>query len=89
MWPVLAYLWTPSFSASTEDSPPGGTAFAVPPPVRVFGAGDEIVIEYDENCGSALAFVVRTFQHFHYIFEMAPIPPSQRVIPTLTQLLGG
>jgi hypothetical protein len=68
---------------------PGGTGFAVLPSMRVFGAGDEIVIEYDENREPALGFVVRTFKHFHYIFEMAPMPPSQRVIPTLTQLLGG
>src|SRR5271157_86220 len=68
---------------------PGGTGFAVPPSMQVFGAGDEIVIDYDGNGESALGFVVRTFRHFHYIFEMAPIPPSQRVIPSLTQLLGG
>jgi len=68
---------------------PGGLGFVVPPSMRVFGAGDEIVIEYDDNREHALGFVVRTFKHFHYIFEMAPIQPSQRVIPTLTQLLGG
>lgn len=66
----------------------GGTGFAVPPSMRVFGAGDEIVIEYDGNRESALAFVVRTFRHFHYIFEMATILPSERVIPTFTELLG-
>jgi hypothetical protein len=67
----------------------GGTGFVVPPSMRVFGAGDEIVIEYDGNRESALAFVVRTFRHFHYIFEMAPVLPSERVIPTFTELLGG
>jgi hypothetical protein len=56
--------------------------------MRVFGAGDEIEIECDGRRESALAFVIRTFRHFHYIFELAPIPPSQRVIPTLTQILG-
>jgi hypothetical protein len=66
---------------------PRGTGFAVPPSMRVFGAGEEIVIQYDENRESALAFVVRTFNHFRYIFEIAPIPPSQRGIPTL--FLGG
>ena len=68
---------------------PGGTGFAVPPSMRVVGAGDEIVIEYDGNRESALAFVIRTFRHFHYIFEMAPIPPGERVVPRLTELLGG
>ncbi|HEY1219445.1 MAG: hypothetical protein ABSE35_00190 [Bryobacteraceae bacterium] len=33
---------------------PGGTGFAVPPSTRVVGAGDEIVIEYDENREPAL-----------------------------------
>jgi hypothetical protein len=62
----------------------GGTGFAVPPSMRVVGAGDEIVIEYDENRTSALAFVVRTFRHFRYIFEIVPIPPSQQPVnPTL------
>jgi len=68
---------------------PGGGGFAVLPSKRVFGAGHEIVIEFDGNRESALGFVIRTFRHFHYIFEMAPIPPSQRVIPRLTQFLGG
>jgi hypothetical protein len=66
---------------------PGGTGFAVPPSMRVVGAGDEIVIEYDKNREPALAFVIRTFNHFRYIFEIAAIPPSQRVPPTL--YLGG
>lgn len=68
---------------------PGGTGFAVPPSMRVFGAGDEIVIECDGNRESALAFVVRTFRHFHYIFELATVPPDQRVIQDWTQLLVG
>jgi hypothetical protein len=50
---------------------PGGRGFAVPPSMRVFGAGDEIVIEYDDNREPALGFVVRTFNHFRYIFEIA------------------
>ena len=66
---------------------PGGTGFVIPPLVRVLGAGDEIVIEYDGSSESALGFVVGTFNHFRYIFEIAPIPPSQRGIPTL--FLGG
>jgi hypothetical protein len=36
----------------------------------------------------ALAFVIRTFKHFHYMFEMAPVPPAQRQIPTLADLVG-
>jgi hypothetical protein len=67
----------------------GGAGFIVPPSMRVVGAGDEIVIEYDGNRDSALAFVVRTFRHFHYVFELAPIPPDEREIPRLTDLLGG
>jgi hypothetical protein len=66
----------------------GGAGFAVPPTMRVFGAGDEIEIEYDGTRESALGFVIRTFQHFHYIFEMAPIPPEHRVIPKLEELLS-
>jgi hypothetical protein len=57
---------------------PTGLGFAVPPSMRVFGAGEEISIECDGRTESALAFVVRTFRHFHFIFELAPIPPAQR-----------
>ena len=57
---------------------PHGKGFHVPPSMRVFGAGEDIVIDCDGNEESALAFVVRTFGHFHYIFEVAPIPPAQR-----------
>ena len=57
--------------------------------MRVVGAGDDIVIEYNGNSESALAFVVRTFRHFHYIFEVAPIPIEQRKLQGLTELLGG
>jgi hypothetical protein len=66
---------------------PGGQGFAVPPSMRVVGAGEEIVIEYDGNRDSALAFAIRTFRHFHYIFEVAPIPPSERAAPDLAELL--
>ena len=58
---------------------PGGTGFMVPPSMRVVGAGEEITIEYNGNCQSALAFAVRVFRHFHYIFEVAPLPPGERV----------
>jgi hypothetical protein len=57
---------------------PGGTGFEVLPSKRVFGAGDEIVVEYNDNRKSALGLVVTTFNHFRYIFEIAAIPPSQR-----------
>jgi len=62
---------------------PGGTGFVVPPSMRIVGAGEEITIEFDGNRESALAFVVRTFRHFHYIFEVASVPPGERVIPSL------
>jgi hypothetical protein len=45
--------------------------------MRTFGAGDEIMIEYEcdgnRASESALAFVFRTCQFFYYIFELAPI----------------
>lgn len=56
-----------------------GAGFRVPPSMRSFGAGEEILIECDGKQESALAFVVRTFRHFHYIFEVAPIPVSQDI----------
>jgi hypothetical protein len=55
---------------------------------RVIGAGEEISVDYSGTNESALAFVVRTFKHFHYMFEMVPIPPAQRQIPTLSDLVG-
>jgi hypothetical protein len=70
------------------DSGPGGRGFAEFPSMQTFGAGEEIFIEYDEKRESAIGFVLRTFWHFHYIFEMAPIPPSQRVIPSVADILG-
>jgi hypothetical protein len=65
------------------DCQPGGTGVAVPPSMRVVAAGDEIVIEYNNHREPALGFVVRTFHHFRYIFEIAPIPVGQRGTPTL------
>ncbi len=67
----------------------GGMGFVDLSLMRVFGAGEEIVIEYDDKREPALGFVIRTFQHFHYIFEIAPIPVSQRVIPNLRDILNG
>jgi hypothetical protein len=62
----------------------GGTGFVVPPSMRIVGAGEDITIEFDGNSESALAFVVRTFRHFHYIFEVAPLPPRERIGRNLT-----
>lgn len=55
---------------------------------QVIGAGDEICVDYAGAQESALATVIRTFKHFHYMFEMAPIPPAQRQIPKLSELVG-
>lgn len=55
---------------------------------RVIGAGEEISVDYSGTQESALAFVIRTFKHFHYMFEMAPIPPTQREVPKLADLAG-
>jgi hypothetical protein len=67
----------------------GGTGFFVPEAGRVFGAGDEIVLDYDGRREDALAFVVRSFRHFHYIFELAPVPLGTRTISSLTDILCG
>jgi hypothetical protein len=65
-----------------------GAGFVVPPSSRIFGAGEEIVIQYDDKRESALGFTVRTFRQFHYIFEVAPIPIDKRVISDLMDILG-
>jgi hypothetical protein len=54
--------------------------------LRVYGAGEQIVIECDGKSESALAFVIRSFQHFRYIFEVAPIPVNQRTIPDFREI---
>ena len=56
----------------------GGAGFIVPSSMRIIGAGEAITIECDGHRESALAFVIRVFRHFHYIFEVAPIPLSSR-----------
>jgi hypothetical protein len=68
---------------------PGNAGVIVPPTMRIVGRGEDIVIECDGIHESALGFVVRTFRHFHYIFEIALVPQAARVIPSLTDLLGG
>jgi hypothetical protein len=54
-----------------------GNAIVVPN-VRILGRGEEIAIEIAGNTEAALAVVYRSFQHFHYIFEIAPIPTFER-----------
>jgi hypothetical protein len=66
----------------------GGRGFRVPPSIHVFGAGEEIIVLCDHDAESALAFSVRTFRHFHYIFEVAPIPVEQRRIGGLRDILS-
>ena len=73
----------PPVVVKSVDCQPGGQGFVVPPTMRIVGASDEIFIDYDNERESALAFVVRTFHHFRYIFEIASIPVSPRRTPTL------
>lgn len=54
--------------------------FIMPPSSRVYGAGDEVTIECEGRRESGLAFVIRSFRHFHFIFEVAPVPVGQRVV---------
>ena len=71
-----------------EVKPGDGMGFIVPPSRRVIGAGDEIVLGFNGQRQNALGFVIRTFRHFHYIFEMAPVPVEQRVIPSEKEFFG-
>lgn len=65
-----------------------GQGVLLPSVMRVFGAGQEIFIDYGDTKESALGFVVRTFRHFHYMFEVAPVPVPQRQIPNFEDLLN-
>jgi len=47
--------------------------------MRIIGAGEEITIDLNGHRESALGFAIRIFRHFHYIFEVAPIPLGQRI----------
>jgi len=67
---------------------PGGPGILLQSSARIIGAGTEIYVEYCGQRESALAFVIRLFKHFHYIFEMAETAPAQRQIPTLADLAG-
>jgi hypothetical protein len=60
----------------------------LPSAAKVIGAGQEIYVEYCGQRQSIRAFVIRTFKHFHYMFEMAETAPAQRQIPTLADLAG-
>jgi hypothetical protein len=66
---------------------PGSGGFAVPPTMQIVGAGEEIMVECAGRRESALAFTIRLFQHFRYIFEVAPIPQSERVLRNLNEVL--
>ena len=61
-----------------------GAGFRVPQSMRIIGTGEEITIECDGHRESALGLVIRVFSHFHFIFEVAPIPPGQRTLASLT-----
>lgn len=65
----------------------GAQGVSVPPSMRIVGAGEEVWIECGGRRESGLAFVVRVFRHFHYIFEVAPIPIGERVVRYLGELL--
>ncbi|MGD0348505.1 MAG: hypothetical protein ABSA85_17215 [Terracidiphilus sp.] len=81
----LAVQWKPGVTVQANSD--GGAT--IRSNLRVYGAGEEITIECDGRRESALAFVIRSFQHFHYIFEVAALPVSQRQIPNLKDILGG
>jgi hypothetical protein len=58
---------------------PNGKGFVLPPSMQVIGAGEDITVEYDDrSIESALAIAIRTFRHFHYIFEVIPLPLTDR-----------
>jgi hypothetical protein len=67
---------------------PNGAGFCVSPSRPAFGAGEEILIECNGAQESALGFVVRTFRHFHYIFEVAPIPAEQRDVANMPSIFS-
>ena len=67
---------------------PGGTGFFDPSSKRMIGAGQEIFVECGGTWECGLAFVIRTFKHFHYMFEIAPIPPNQRDVPKLLDIFN-
>jgi hypothetical protein len=54
----------------------------------VIGSGEDISVDYSDFQESALAFVIRTLKHFHYMFEVATTPTAQRQTPKLADLVG-
>jgi hypothetical protein len=44
----------------------------------VIGTGENIIVECDGNTESAPAFAIRTFRHYHHIFEVIPLPLHDR-----------
>jgi dsDNA-binding SOS-regulon protein len=59
-------------------STPDGGGLAMLPHMRIFGAGENISVEMEGRTESAVAVVIRVFRHFHYIFEVAPLPVAER-----------
>lgn len=57
---------------------PSGKGFVLPDAKQVVGAGEDIIIECDGSPESALGFTIRAFRHFHYIFEVIPLPLAER-----------
>ena len=82
-----SYLLESIPKVKTVEVKAGGRGITVPPSMRVVGAGEEIVIECEGRRESALAFVIRTFRQFHYIFEVAPVPLNERRVQSLDELL--
>lgn len=62
---------------------PNGAGVMVPTSMRVIGAGEKLTIEWNGQKESALGFVIRTFSHFHYIFEGTSIPPENVMVEIL------
>lgn len=56
----------------------GAKGIMLPDSMQVIGAGEDITVEFDNGTESALAFTIRTFRHFHYIFEVVPLPLPER-----------
>lgn len=56
----------------------GGKGFVLPPSTQAIGAGEDITVEFESGTESGLAFVIRTFRHFHYTFEITPLPLGDR-----------
>lgn len=76
----------PALQVNSVRATSGAPGVLLPP--RTIGAGQEIFVDYGGTKESALALVIRTFRHFHYMFEMAVVPPAQRQIPSLSDLVG-